>query len=69
MPLKIPVIDLELHRPTRGSLAWYAGIGTMAAVGAVEWPVAAIIATGHFVSENSRSPTVSQAAEGAESGA
>ena len=67
--MKIPLLDLEVHRPTRGSLAWYAGIGTMAALGTVEWPVAAVIAAGHFVAENSRSAAVSEAAEGAESGA
>lgn len=65
--MKIPVLDLELKPPTRGSVAWYAGVGTMSALGLVEWPVAAIIAAGHFVSENSRSAVLTEAIEGAES--
>lgn len=65
--MKIPVLDLELKRPTRSSVAWYAGVGTMSALGVVEWPVAAIIAAGHFVSENSRSAVVAEMVEGAES--
>jgi hypothetical protein len=67
--MRLPILDLELERPTRGSIAWYAGIGAMTAAGAVEWPVAAIIATGHLIAENSKSSAVSGAAEGAESAA
>ncbi len=39
--MRIPIIDLELNRPTKSSLAWYGGIGAMAGVGLVEWPLAA----------------------------
>lgn len=67
--MKLPVLDLELNQPTRSSLAWYGGIATMAGFGLIEWPLAAVVATGHLISENSRSPAVSGAAEGAESGA
>lgn len=65
--MRIPIIDLELNRPTKSSLAWYGGIGAMAGVGLVEWPLAAVIVVGHLISENSKSPEVSGAAEGAES--
>ncbi len=41
----------------------------MAGVGLVEWPLAAIIVAGHLISENSNSPAVSSAADGAESAA
>jgi hypothetical protein len=61
----IPILDLDVNKPNRSSLAWYAGIGTMAAAGLVEWPLALVIVTGNIISENSRSPTVSGAAEGA----
>ncbi len=68
-PMRVPILDLNLNRPTRSSLAWYGGIGAMAGVGLVEWPLAAIIVVGHLVSENSKSPAVSGAADGAESAA
>lgn len=67
--MKLPLLDLEVQCPTRGSLAWYAGLATMGATGLVEWPLAAIIAAGHLISENSQSQAVAGAAEGAESGA
>lgn len=63
------MVEIEIERPTRLSLGWYAGIGVMAAAGVVEWPIAAIVATGHLIAENSRSQSVAGAAEGAESGA
>ncbi len=65
--MQIPVLDLQIHKPTRGSLAWYGAVGTMAAVGIVEWPLAAVVAAGHLVAENTRSPAAEGAAEGAES--
>lgn len=67
--MRIPLIDLQVDTPTRGSLAWYGGVGVMAATGLLEWPLAAVVAAGHLISENTRSQTVSGAAEGAESGA
>lgn len=67
--MRLPVLDLEVSAPTRSSLAWYGTVGALTAVGVMEWPLAAVVAAGHFVSENSRSPTASGAAEGAESAA
>jgi hypothetical protein len=67
--MKLPLLDLELNKPTRSSLAWYTGIAAMAGVGLIEWPLAGVVAAGHLISENSRSPAVTGAAEGAESGA
>ncbi len=67
--MKVPLLELELNKPTRSSLAWYTGIGAAASVGMVEWPLALVIAAGHLISENSKSPAVSGAAEGAESAA
>ncbi len=67
--MKIPIVDVELHKPTRGSLAWYGTLTAMTAAGVVEWPLAAVVAAGHLVAENSRSQAVSGAAEGAESAA
>jgi hypothetical protein len=67
--IKLPVLDLELNPPTRSSLAWYAGIGAMTVGGLMEWPLAAVVVSGHLISENSRSPAVSGAASGVESAA
>jgi hypothetical protein len=67
--MKIPVINLELNQPTRGSLAWYASLTALSATGLIEWPLAAVVAAGHLISENSHSEAVSGAAEGAESAA
>lgn len=65
--MRIPLINLDLNAPTRGSLAWYGGVGTMAAAGLIEWPLAAIVAAGHLIAENSPSHSVAGAADGAES--
>jgi hypothetical protein len=67
--MKVPVLELELNKPTRGSLAFYATLTAVTAAGIVEWPLAAVVAVGHVISENSHSEAVSGAAEGAESGA
>ena len=67
--MKVPLLDLELNKPTRGSLAWYGALGAMTGAGLIEWPLAALVAAGHLISQNSRSETVEGAAEGAESAA
>ena len=67
--MKLPILDLELNKPTRASLAWYGGISAMTAAGLVEWPLAVIVAAGHLVQENSSSKAVSAGAEGVQSGA
>ena len=67
--MKLPILDLELNKPTRGSLAWYAGVSAMTVAGVIEWPLAAIVVAGHLIEENSHSHTVSAAAGGVQSGA
>jgi hypothetical protein len=37
----------------------------MATIGLIEWPLAAVMAAGHLIAENSRSAAVSGAAAGA----
>ena len=64
--MKIPVIDVELHQPTRGSIAWYGTVAAMTAAGVIEWPLATVVIAGHLISENSRSQAMSGAASGAE---
>ena len=67
--MKLPVLNLEVSRPTRGSIAWYGALGTMSAFGMIEWPLALVVGAGHLIAENSRSQAVTGAAEGAESAA
>lgn len=67
--MKLPILDLQLNPPTRGSLAYYAALTGMTAAGLIEWPLAAVVAAGHLIAENSHSEAVSGAAEGAQSGA
>ena len=67
--MKLPILDLQLNKPTRGSLAWYGALGVMTGAGLLEWPLAVAIAAGHLITENTRSQAVAGAAEGAESAA
>jgi hypothetical protein len=39
-------------------LAYFAGIATLTALEIIEWPVAAVIATGHLLAEQRRSNTL-----------
>ncbi len=66
--LEVPVIDVRVSRPSRQSLAWLAGLGAMAAIEVIEWPLALIVAAGHVIATQSESPAVREAVEGAESG-
>jgi hypothetical protein len=40
--------------PSPGKTAYYAGLGVLAVVEAVEWPVAAAIAAGTYVAQHTR---------------
>ena len=67
--MRVPLLDLKVNKPTRGSVAWYGALGVMTGAGLIEWPLAAVVAAGHLIAENTRSEAVSGAAEGAESAA
>jgi len=66
--VQIPGIDLDVHRPTRSSVAWYGTMGALAAAGVLEWPLAAVIGVSHLIATNSKSPGVEEAADALESG-
>lgn len=52
-PVVLPVLGhVALPAPER--LAWYGGVAALALVGVIDWPVAAIIVAGHFLSDNAR---------------
>jgi len=65
----LPVIGLRLSLPRPERLAWYAGVGIMAAFELVDWEVALIICVGHLIADNVHNKTVAELASGAASGA
>lgn len=67
--IRVPGTETNVTLPDRAGLAWYAGIGAMAAVELIEWPVALIIAGTHFLENNSRNRDLDELAEGIEAGA
>jgi hypothetical protein len=40
-----------LRLPPRETLAWFAGLATLTAVGLMEWPVAVAIGAGHLLAQ------------------
>lgn len=50
-------------------MAWYAGIGAMAALEWIEWPVALIVTGTHFIENHAHSRSIQDLAEGIEAGA
>lgn len=67
--ITLPIIGTRLTLPPPDHLAWYIGIGVMAAVELVEWPVALVIAASHALAQRSHNKTVAGLAAGAEAGA
>lgn len=65
----LPLIGLRIDLPRPERLAWYAGLGLMAAFELVDWELALIIAVGHLITDNTHSKTIAELASGAESGA
>ena len=47
----LPVIGLRLGLPRPERLAWYAGLGLMAAFELVDWELALIIGVGHLIED------------------
>lgn len=49
--LDVPGVGI-VTLPSHLHLAWYGGLATVAALGIVEWPVAAVLAVGHLLAED-----------------
>lgn len=49
IPVTLPLVG-EVHLPSADELGFLAGIGALAAVGALEWPVALILCSGRVLS-------------------
>ena len=65
---RVPVLGFDLEVP-KELLPFYAGLGAMAVLEIVEWPLALVIAVGHTVASGSRNNTIRELGEGLESGA
>jgi hypothetical protein len=52
------VVRLPLRVPTgtAGRVLWWGGLAAVAAAGVVDWPVAALVAAGSWVAEQSAKP-------------
>jgi hypothetical protein len=55
--------------PSPGKTAYYAGLGALAVVQAVEWPVAAAIAAGTYVAQHTRAERSGMPTRSADAGA
>lgn len=56
--LTLPILG-EVPVPPPERLAYYTGIGVLAAIGLIEWPVAAVIGVGHVLADQHWSRTLS----------
>lgn len=54
---------------TRGSVAWYAGLGAMAAFEVIEWPIALMVAVSHALATHTSEPVLREPGEGTEAAA
>jgi hypothetical protein len=67
--VSVPGTDVRINLPDRPALAWYAGIGAMAAIELIEWPVALLITGTHFIENHSRSRSIQELCDGIDAGA
>jgi hypothetical protein len=65
----LPGSDTKINLPDRAGLAWYAGIGVMAAAELIEWPVAVLVAGTHFIQNHSHQRDIQELAEGIQASA
>jgi hypothetical protein len=51
MSVAVPVPRIRMPSGAAGNVIWWGGLAAVAALGVVEWPVAAIVAAGTWVAE------------------
>lgn len=56
-PIWVPVLG-KVCIPRPQHLAWYAGVGALAALEVIDWPVALILAAGKALADNHSSDTL-----------
>lgn len=64
----VPVVG-QVNLPDPEGLIWYAGIGAMALIDLIEWPIAALVAGTHFIEHHSRSKDIQDLCDGIDAGA
>ncbi len=48
----ISILEMgTMQLPSKGTLAYFVGIGALAAFGILEWPVAAVVGIGHLLAQ------------------
>jgi hypothetical protein len=67
--ISVPAIGTKVNLPDRSGLAWYAGLGAMAAVELIEWPIALLVAGTHFIEHHAHSRDIQELADGIDAGA
>jgi hypothetical protein len=58
----LPVLGKVMF-PSPQELVFIAGVGVLAVVGALEWPVAAVVVTGHVLAAGARNRTIQEIGE------
>jgi hypothetical protein len=63
--MRVPVLG-TVRLPAREELAFLGGVGVLAVVGAIEWPVAAVLGAGHLLASNRRNRALREFGEALE---
>lgn len=65
MKLRLPLVG-AVRLPEPQQLGYFAAIGALGVLGVLEWPVALVLASGHFLASNQRNRVVQQFGEALE---
>jgi hypothetical protein len=65
--LRVPIVDATLTLPPPDKATFYVGLGALAAVELIEWPVAMVVGVGHYLATRSRSTAGKELGQAAES--
>jgi hypothetical protein len=65
----VPFTSAKINLPDGPGLAWYGGVGAMAAAELIEWPVALLVAGTHFIENHARNRDIEELADGISAGA
>ena len=68
-PRRLPAGSPARQQAAQRRLAWYVGLGLMAALDVIDWPIAIVIAVGHEIAHQARTEAIRELAEGIEAGA
>jgi hypothetical protein len=65
--VRVPIVDATVTLPPADRATFYVGLGALAAVELIEWPVAVVVGVGHYLATRSRSTAGKELGEAAES--